>query len=74
MPRDFPALPGFYQALFLYFEPCQLSPPPTLNHKLTPCHGSVNGLPCLPGVVLARTRMVSRTAHPRGHLVSGAGR
>ncbi|KAF8554553.1 hypothetical protein OG21DRAFT_1412345 [Imleria badia] len=21
MPRDFPALPGFYQALFLYFEP-----------------------------------------------------
>lgn len=23
MPHDFPALPGLYQALFLYFEPCQ---------------------------------------------------
>ncbi|KAG9310303.1 hypothetical protein JVU11DRAFT_9423 [Chiua virens] len=27
MPRDFPALPGFYQAFFLYFEPLSTMAP-----------------------------------------------
>ena len=42
MPRHFPALPGFYQALFLYLEPRQYSPFSLLyvEHSLTR-HGIV---------------------------------
>lgn len=73
MPRDFPALPGFYQALFLYFEPCWSSPFSLYTCPQLTCHDSVNHLPCFPGMVLPWCGMVSRPAHPSEHPEGVAG-